>query len=313
MNKGQSWFPLQSNLPTVPVYDLKIHPRDHELIAATHGRGIQIVDVAPLQQMTPAVLSAQTHLFAPTVAFEYGQMIAGTEPRAQRMWRGEGGPSGAEIRYKLSAPAPTAPRVLIVNAAGDTIARLTGTNVVGLNRVSWNLQASTRRGGRRRWRRWWRWWRWRWRAWWKSGTSQRCGLPSRIQSATGRGERAARYDGQSDCSGAHARELAAVGVEDVAVAVAVVAVAASVAGTVRLWRRETIASCSTSVARNRRRFCVWFASGRAMFPCLCRIRIRRTTKRGHPEERSDEGSLCTRGCFEQPWRESDPSSLRSSG
>ncbi len=143
LNKGQSWFPLQSNLPTVPVYDLKIHPRDHELIAATHGRGIQIVDVAPLQQMTAAVLSAQTHLFAPTVAFEYGQMIAGTEPRAQRMWRGEGGPSGAEIRYKLSAPAATAPRVLIVNAAGDTIARLPGTNVVGLNRVSWNLQAST--------------------------------------------------------------------------------------------------------------------------------------------------------------------------
>ena len=104
-------------------------------------------------------------------------MIAGTEPRAQRMWRGEGGPSGAEIRYKLSALAPTAPRVLIVNAAGDTIARLTGTNVVGLNRVSWNLQASTRRCGRGG-GRWWR-WRWLWRAWRKSGTSQRCGLPAR--------------------------------------------------------------------------------------------------------------------------------------
>jgi hypothetical protein len=142
LNKGQSWFPLRSNLPTVPVYDLKIHPRDHELIAATHGRGIQIVDVAPLQQMTPAVMSAQTHLYAPTVAFEYGQMIAGSEPRAQRAWRGEGGPSGAEIRYKLSVPAATAPRVLIVNAAGDTLARLTGTNVSGINRVSWNLQAS---------------------------------------------------------------------------------------------------------------------------------------------------------------------------
>jgi hypothetical protein len=125
------------------VYDLKIHPRDHELIAATHGRGIQIVDVAPLQQMTPGVLSAQTHLFAPTVAFEYGQMIPGSETRAQRPWRGEGGPIGAEIRYKLASPATSAPRVLIVDAAGDTIARLTGTNVAGINRGSWNLQAST--------------------------------------------------------------------------------------------------------------------------------------------------------------------------
>ena len=40
-----------TGMPTVPVYDLKIHPRDHELIAATHGRGFWIVDIAPLEQM----------------------------------------------------------------------------------------------------------------------------------------------------------------------------------------------------------------------------------------------------------------------
>src|SRR5262249_16698255 len=57
LNKGQSWFPIQANLPTVPVYDLKIHPRDHELIAATHGRAVQILDVAPLQQMNAGVIA----------------------------------------------------------------------------------------------------------------------------------------------------------------------------------------------------------------------------------------------------------------
>jgi hypothetical protein len=67
-------------------------------------------------------------------------VIAPSETRAQRPWRGEGGPNGAEIRYKLAAPAAAAPRVLIVNTAGDTIARLTGTNTAGINRVSWNLQ-----------------------------------------------------------------------------------------------------------------------------------------------------------------------------
>jgi hypothetical protein len=140
LNKGQSWFPLQSNLPTVPVYDLKIHPRDHEMIAATHGRGVQIIDVAPLQQMTPAILSAQAHLFAPTIAFDYGQPPPPSETRAQRMWRIDGGPDGAEITYRLAAPAATAPRVLIVSAAGDTIARLTGTNTAGINRVSWDMR-----------------------------------------------------------------------------------------------------------------------------------------------------------------------------
>jgi len=139
LNKGQTWFPLKAKLPTVPVYDLKIHPRDHELIAATHGRAVQILDVAPLQQMNAGVLAQGTHLFTPAPGFEYGQMLPGSETRAQRPWKSDGGPSGAEITYRLAVKSSTPVRVMIVDAAGDTIARLNGTNDVGLNHVSWNL------------------------------------------------------------------------------------------------------------------------------------------------------------------------------
>ena len=47
---------FMTGLPTVPVHDLKIHPRDHELIAGTHGRSIWIVDIAPLEQLTDRVV-----------------------------------------------------------------------------------------------------------------------------------------------------------------------------------------------------------------------------------------------------------------
>src|SRR5439155_833392 len=70
---------------------------------------------------------------------DYGMMPAGSEPRAHRAWRSEGGPSGAEIVYRLNGPAQGPVRVLIVNTAGDTIARLPGTTNAGLNRVAWNL------------------------------------------------------------------------------------------------------------------------------------------------------------------------------
>ena len=50
-DRGQSWQKFMTALPSVPVHDLKIHPRDHELIAATHGRGIWITDVAALEQL----------------------------------------------------------------------------------------------------------------------------------------------------------------------------------------------------------------------------------------------------------------------
>ncbi len=152
LNKGGSWFQLSGNLPTVPVYDLQIHPRDHELIAGTHGRAVQILDVAPLEQMKPNVLAASPYLFEPTVAFIYAQMIQGSEPRAQRPWKGDGGPGGAEIEYRLASATTSPVRVLVVNAAGDTVARLAGTQNAGINHVSWNFAIGTGefagRGGR---------------------------------------------------------------------------------------------------------------------------------------------------------------------
>ena len=89
LDAGAHWFRIRNNLATVPVYDLKIHPRDHELIAATHGRAIQILDVAPLEQMADSVLSKPAYLFAPTIAFQYADPPEVSELRAQRglAWR----------------------------------------------------------------------------------------------------------------------------------------------------------------------------------------------------------------------------------
>ena len=67
---GATWRPLMSGgLPTVAVHDLVIHPRDGDLIAATHGRSLWILDdITPLQQLTPAVLAADAHMFRNKVA-----------------------------------------------------------------------------------------------------------------------------------------------------------------------------------------------------------------------------------------------------
>lgn len=141
LNGGGAWFPLKYGMPTVPVYDLKVHPRDRELIAGTHGRGILILDVAPLQQMNAQVLARSAFLFQPAPALQYGQSLPPSEPRAHRPWKGDGGPNGAVISYRVMAKADSA-RIMIVNAAGDTVARLNGSGEAGLNSVEWNLIAS---------------------------------------------------------------------------------------------------------------------------------------------------------------------------
>ncbi|HSG07552.1 MAG TPA: hypothetical protein VLA36_04320 [Longimicrobiales bacterium] len=61
---GRTWDRLGEGLPTVAVHDLIVHPREGDVIAATHGRSVWILDdVTPLQQLTPAVRAADVHLF----------------------------------------------------------------------------------------------------------------------------------------------------------------------------------------------------------------------------------------------------------
>src|SRR5688500_18530559 len=154
LNEGTAWCPPRSGLPTVPVDDLRVHPRDPEFIAGTNGRSILVLDFAPLQQMNADVLGRAAHLFAPAVALQYGQLPAPSEMRAHRGWKVDGGPAGAVISYRLTT-ATDSVRIAIVNTAGDTVARLRGPGTVGLNKVEWGMAVSpsgqvnlTGRGGR---------------------------------------------------------------------------------------------------------------------------------------------------------------------
>ena len=64
-NGGKEWIRLNlKNLPHVAIHDIKIHPRENDLILATHGRSLWILDDAsPIQQMTSELLTRDAHLF----------------------------------------------------------------------------------------------------------------------------------------------------------------------------------------------------------------------------------------------------------
>jgi photosystem II stability/assembly factor-like uncharacterized protein len=59
LDGGRQWAQYKGGeLPNVPVLDMVIHPRDHDLVIATHGRGIWIVDdITPLRAMTTETLA----------------------------------------------------------------------------------------------------------------------------------------------------------------------------------------------------------------------------------------------------------------
>ena len=143
LNRGQNWQRFMVGLPTVPVYDLQVHPRDRELIAATHGRGFWIVDVAPLQQLTPAILAKSVHLFTPRRTFEYDvgpNLGASSNGSGQGFFEAPSPQHGAEIVYRLASAARDTVRIVITDVRGDTVERLTGPRRAGTHKVVWDMR-----------------------------------------------------------------------------------------------------------------------------------------------------------------------------
>jgi hypothetical protein len=143
IDRGQSWQRFMTGLPTVPVHDLQIHPRDHELIAGTHGRSIWIVDIASLEQMTREVASKPVHLFRPKTAFQYNQSPAEGGSMGHKMFAAPSPAYGAEIVYRLASSQSGQARVVITDAQGDTLRTLTGPARAGLHRVTWDFRGRT--------------------------------------------------------------------------------------------------------------------------------------------------------------------------
>ncbi len=141
LDAGKTWKKFMTNYPTVRTDDILVHPRDNDLIVATHGRSVWIVDdISPLQQLTPEVMAQDAFLFnvRPAIAYlndqQHGQQVGG-----QKVFIGENAPRGASIDYYLKGAASGDVKISIADAAGKVIRTMDGTKHAGINRVLWNL------------------------------------------------------------------------------------------------------------------------------------------------------------------------------
>lgn len=139
VDRGAHWVEIKNNMPRVAINDLMIHPRDNDLILATHGRGIWILDsVSSLQELTPQVMTAGAGLFSIRPA----AMIRFAQPKAHAgdmIFRGENPPAGAIVDYYLGrAGAQVA--LGVHDASGALITALEPLRTPGVNRVVWNLR-----------------------------------------------------------------------------------------------------------------------------------------------------------------------------
>jgi hypothetical protein len=138
VDRGQSWTKLNSNLPTVAVHEVAIHPTAGELVAATHGRSLWILDVAALRQVTAATLSADAWLYRPQAAVKWHSKPS-RGSSGTRKFVGENPPGGAAIFYSLGKDAG-AVELKITDIEGRELAEIAGETKAGLHRIAWDLR-----------------------------------------------------------------------------------------------------------------------------------------------------------------------------
>ena len=105
---GGTWSQMKGGLPTIAVYDIALHPTMDDLVLATFGRGIYVLDdYSALRQLTPERLRAEATLFAPPPALLYqpasplGGNGVGFQGAAH--YAGQNPPVGATFTYHLRA------------------------------------------------------------------------------------------------------------------------------------------------------------------------------------------------------------------
>jgi len=140
-DRGGSWASMKNDMPTQPVHDLQIHPRENDLIVATHGRGIYIADIAPLAQLTPEVMASDAHLFTPESKVRWIGDDRGHA--AFHNFDGENEAMEIPVYYWLASNASDV--TLEVYQGQMLVAELDADGGAGMNRVPWDMERRVER------------------------------------------------------------------------------------------------------------------------------------------------------------------------
>ena len=139
LDRGRNWRRMGGGLPSAPVDDLVIHPRENDLIVGTHGRSLWVLDdITPLQELAAGPAADRVCLFDLRPVCQW-QLWKATSYRGQGAYSAEQPPDGAVITYRLADRADTV-TVEIRDPGGRLIRTLGGPGTPGMHRLVWDLR-----------------------------------------------------------------------------------------------------------------------------------------------------------------------------
>ncbi|MBL7873043.1 MAG: hypothetical protein JNM78_15610 [Cyclobacteriaceae bacterium] len=139
LNGGKSWYKFTNNMPAANVHFIELHKKTNDLVIATHGRGVIIIDdISPLRQLTEENMNKELHFFTtkPTIIAETNGFGGGS---TETQFVGNNPSRAAKIIYYLKKRHTFGKMSLeIQDLEGTTIAELGPGKSKGINVVEWN-------------------------------------------------------------------------------------------------------------------------------------------------------------------------------
>ena len=142
LDGGRQWAQYKGgNLPSVAVRDLAIHPRDKDLVIATHGRGIWIIDdITPLRALTPENLAKEAAFIEarPTVQ---SVPAGGGWVNGDAVFTGANPTDEAVITYYQQKRHIFGDlKIEILDESGKLLSTVPSSKRRGLNRATWSMR-----------------------------------------------------------------------------------------------------------------------------------------------------------------------------
>ena len=142
LDGGRQWAQYKGgDFPNVAVRDLVVHPRESDLVLATHGRGIWIIDdISPLRQLTPEIL-AKDAVFLEGRAPQQRLLANGGWSEGDGAFRGQNPPDAAIITYyQQKRHIFGRMKIEVFDAQGKLIDTLPANSRRGISRVEWSMR-----------------------------------------------------------------------------------------------------------------------------------------------------------------------------
>lgn len=139
---GISWAQYNANLPNAEVRDISIQPETNDLLLATHGRGVMIIDdLTPIRSITQDLLNSDASFLPTRQNYIYGGFLGGTFPDQAGAYVGPNSTEDAVIMYYLKDRVVTGDvRVEVYNREGELLKSIPGTKRKGINKITWDMK-----------------------------------------------------------------------------------------------------------------------------------------------------------------------------